>query len=42
MTGKSYSRGGKIEDLINIEVNVLELSYFDNGEMCILNEPINW
>jgi hypothetical protein len=34
--GKSCSEEGKIE------VNVLELSYFDNGEMCVLNEPINW
>ena len=34
--GKSCSGEGKIE------VNVLELSYFDNGEMCVLNEPINW
>jgi hypothetical protein len=34
--GKSCSGEGKIE------VNVLELSYFDNGEMCVLNETINW
>jgi hypothetical protein len=42
--GESYHREGKIKDLINIEVNgaELKLSYFDNGEMCILNESINW